>query len=96
MSQEQRAQLIAKTLETLQQFARTDVVPRRMEFVAEAMKRAGRLADVTELQDLQDFITIRIEGLRNRQRLLQIQREAEYELQMHRFRTFTGPWGSAG
>ena len=78
--QNERAQLIADTLEMLRQFTKT----RRPE--------PGTPFAPEDIQILGDYVSARVETFRTRRQLLQIEREVHFELELRRLRAQTQPW----
>jgi hypothetical protein len=78
--QNERAQLIADTLEMLRQFTKT----RRPE--------PGTPFDPQDIQILGDYVCARVATFRTRRQLLQLEREVSFELELRRLRTHTQQW----
>lgn len=89
---DERAHLIAETLETLRRFAEAEFSASKTVAVEPELEDAPP-CESQDMRNLRNFISARVEAFRTRQQLLQIEREARYELEMHRIRAVTQEWG---
>jgi hypothetical protein len=89
--QDERADFIADTLQTLRHIAEASPAP-RIDWLA---SEPDSDCESEGLRELSRFISTRVAAVRNRQRLLHIESEACYELEMHRLRTAVQQWAQS-
>lgn len=86
ISQNEQERLVAQTLAVVQRLAKEAAAPLPQMVARSAVAPQPRY---TEKRDLRAEMQARLEAFRNRQRFLEIEREAHYQQAMQRIRAVT-------